>query len=159
TDLGFSPFTGDLDADGDPDWISSPALIPRMNDGSGTLLQIDGDVVLPVLGMSVPGDVGGDGDPDAVSCGGSPGTSGPFLVGLNDGFGNFAPDPAFCATGPCRACGLAESFFSIALDGDGDLDLFVGHPVNTIFRNVGGSFVPASLVPLSGLPPRVARGD
>jgi hypothetical protein len=154
-----APAVGDLDADGDLD-----VLVGR-RDGGIWLYRNSGSVSEPVLGLLgssnlpfglidvgdfvVPqlGDLDGDGDLDLLVGTGS----GNLVYFANTGS---ASAPAF---GPLLAdpFGLADVGFYAApaladLDGDGDLDVYVGRGNGTIafFENTGTANAPAfTLVP------------
>lgn len=159
--LGFyshSVALGDLDGDGDLDAyvadcgrihhesangvIREPYNMVWLNDGAGTFSD-SGQHLGPFESHAVAlGDVDGDGDLDAFVANGHAVYLGePNKVWLNDGGGRFADSgqrlghPVFNSD-DSRAVALGD------LDGDGDLDAFVGNNgANEVWLNDGaGSF-------------------
>jgi len=124
---------GDLDADGDLDaWVGNGVTCQMFeNDGRGRFiahrwLSAPGDSGAWSWTVSL-GDVDGDGDLDAFAAGCCGTTSGssvsqPYnMVWLNDGAGNFRDSGQRLGILGSKAIALGD------LDGDGDLDAFVGN--------------------------------
>jgi uncharacterized protein (DUF2141 family) len=140
------PAVGDLDSDGDADLLlankidpdsTSTSLVYRfVNQGTAgdPVLQQDGVLDLPEGYHYAPalGDLDGDGDADLLL-----GTwKGNIAYYRNTGGGAFEPVNQTLASIP-RGSNSAPALGDI--DGDGDLDLFVGESDGTInfFRNEG----------------------
>ncbi|MFP6872136.1 MAG: FG-GAP-like repeat-containing protein [Verrucomicrobiales bacterium] len=158
--LGPGLATGDLDNDGDEDFIlggaagSPTQIITSLGGGNfAPPLPIAGSEVFEDMGLLLL-DVDGDGDRDLYAVSGGIETSGKDLrdrLYLNDGSGKFklAPDGSLPL--------LEDSGGSIAaadIDRDGDLDLFVGGRVipgkypaaadSRVLLNSGGRFTDAT---------------
>ena len=150
---------GDLDGDGHLDVMLANFNQPNtvwLNDGSGNFTD-SGQALGSNSSKSVAlGDVDGDGDLDAMVANGCAPNCDTFnTVWLNDGSGNF--------TDSMQALGNNESF-SVALgdvDGDGDLDAFVGNDFKSaVWTNDGNGTFTNSLQELyCDLPYSVALGD
>ncbi len=151
-----APTFGDLDGDGDLDLIvgqSNGAFKYFLNTGTASSPVFEertgGDnplngVSVTVNAKPVLGDMDGDGDLDLIVTN----KNGVFSYFLNTGT---AAAPTFTAqaggANPLSAFS-AGSYASPTLgdiDGDGDLDLFVGQELGTVryFRNTGSAAVPA----------------
>lgn len=157
---------GDLDDDGDMDVIiantTPQAETVWLNDGAGNFIPHPTTPSFEAgqaSGMAI-GNIDRDGDLDVVFAMGV--TSGdPETVWLNDGAGNFAPQPTSPSfgTGTSRALPLGD------IDGDGDLDLLVTNAVaeaETVwFNNGSGSFTAHPVAPAfgSGNSSGMAMGD
>lgn len=113
---------GDLDGDGDLDlFLANRAHPVRLNvDGAGTFVA-SGTLTLPdQVGAVALGDVDGDGDLDAfLGRGGEADYAN--AVWLNDGTGVFTDSGQGLGNSGTLAVALGD------LDGDGDLDAFVGN--------------------------------
>ncbi len=151
-----APTFGDLDGDGDQDLIvgqsdgtfkhflnTGTASSPVFEERTGADNPLDG-VSVTVNAKPVLGDLDGDGDLDLIVTN----KNGVFSYFLNTGT---AAAPIFTAqaggANPLSAFS-AGSYASPTLgdiDGDGDLDLFVGQEVGTVryFQNTGSAAVPA----------------
>ena len=157
----YYPALGDLDGDGDLDLaqggccgasVSPPddqgvrhsANLVWLNDGSGKFTDSGQRLGIQGTVMQALGDVDRDGDLDLfdansgslVDIPGEPENNQPNRVWLNDGNGNFSDSG--------QRLGSEESF-AVALgdlDGDGDLDAFVGNRgADTVWMNDGrGNF-------------------
>ena len=158
-DSGYfaSPALADLDGDGDLDAFvgdDGGSTFYFENVGVGTA-SFDASFVNP-FGLTNIGnfaritfaDLDGDGDLDAVAVSGNAG-----LVGYFENTGT-AHAPSFAA--PAAAFGLAvtSDLSSIAfadIDGDGDLDAFVGEDTGStqFFENVGSRTVPQFAAPVA----------
>lgn len=154
----------DLDGDGDLDAFvaagssGNPPNRVYLNDGTGTLVAGQSMSNRRSFGVAL-GDVDDDGDLDAFVANtgdGSP-PEGPNEVWLNDGDGTF--------TDSGQSLGMAESW-SVALgdlDGDGDLDAFVGNrdnEPNTVWFNDGtGTFSDSGQALGAGTTRQVKLGD
>ncbi len=114
--------TADLDRDGDPDLVTSLALLQsttnavliRLNDGTGRFSG-GADYPTDLSSFAMTGDVEGDGDVDILITE----YRGVVQILLNDGAGSFTPGSAatmFYASWPT---------FMADLDGDGDLDMYM----------------------------------
>ncbi len=115
-------FHGDLDADGDIDFIYvSYVDIPILftNEGAFTFTQSDlsGDVIYGVVDASALADFDGDGDLDLFLYSGIYGQGYEAAIWLNDGNGNFTKQVATVPSG------IDDDLFAIDLDGDNDADL------------------------------------
>jgi hypothetical protein len=157
--LSFAVALGDLDGDGDLDAFVGNADHESggqpnavwLNDGAGTFShsgQSVGDSTTLVVAL---GDLDGDGDLDAfVASGDDMGEA--DEVWLNDGTGTFSDTGQRLGSSSSHAMALGD------LDGDGDLDAFVGvaHglPDNKVWLNDGAGNFSDSGQDLSG--PNVA---
>ncbi len=141
---------GDFDADGDLDTLvgSSPTCEVLKNDGQGRFitqqwLSDPEDSGAPRLAVAL-GDVDGDGDLDsfmAGCCGASTGNQNQRwvlhsynMVWLNDGAGNFQDSGQRLGILGSHAAAVGD------IDGDGDLDAFVGNwrdEPHTVWLNDG----------------------
>jgi len=157
----YFPTLGDLDGDGDLDLamggccgasLSPPdeagvrhsANLVWFNDGRGKLTDSGQRLGHAGTGMQAAGDVDGDGDLDlfdanSSSMGNDPAvseTNQPNVVWLNDGKGNYSDSGQQLGSEESYAVALGD------LDGDGDLDAFVGNRgADTIWLNDGkGNF-------------------
>ncbi|HET6204992.1 MAG TPA: FG-GAP-like repeat-containing protein [Planctomycetota bacterium] len=154
TDVTYSVSLGDLDGDGDLDAFVGNIGQDRLHLNDGTGIFTDATATnLPALVDSTYaaalGDVDGDGDLDAFVGNGSLQQD---RLHLNDGTGVFTDAsatnlPAFL--GGTRAIALGD------VDGDGDLDAFLGSvgPPNRLYLNGGtGVFtnVTATNLPFTG---------
>lgn len=130
---------GDLDGDGDLDAISNGVLL--MNNGQGMFQAREIDV--PSSNSMALGDLDGDGDLDAFfTYSGIWG--GPNGVMLNDGLGQFHDSGQRLGHAPSSSVGLGD------LDGDGDLDAFIGNYSSSYDEHFGNevwfnSDIPADL--------------
>jgi hypothetical protein len=114
---------GDLDGDGDLDAFAGNALqanVIWLNDGSG-LFADSGQALGSDASVAVAlGDVDGDGDLDAFVGNGGPYGAYANKVWFNDGAGLFADSGQALGSGATGSVALGD------VDGDGDLDAFVG---------------------------------
>lgn len=145
----FCVALGDLDGDGDLDaWcanLGGPNVV-WTNDGRGVFTD-SGQALGNAKSKSVAlGDLDGDGDLDAWVANSSYSGENPSVVWLNDGTGRFRDSG--------QALGPQANSVSVALadlDGDGDLDAFVGcngTKPNRVWRNDGSAVFTASEPPL-----------
>ncbi|WP_197076643.1 FG-GAP-like repeat-containing protein [Hymenobacter terrenus] len=140
---------GDLDGDGDLDFVTSSGLyrsfqlIPgkinvRINDGTGNFTAAP-DITVPQGPTSVAlGDVDADGDLDVVSAnyGGFGGAGNTVSICLNNGTGLFS-SPSNIVVGP-----YPKRLVLGDIDGDSDLDLVIygGTLFQVLFNNGSGNF-------------------
>jgi len=114
---------GDLDGDGDLDAFAGNALqanVIWLNDGSGAFAD-SGQALGSGATVAVAlGDVDGDGDLDAFVGNGNPFGGHANKVWLNNGAGLFADSGQALGSGATGSVALGD------MDGDGDLDAFVG---------------------------------
>lgn len=121
--LSWAAVTSDVDADGDPDFVSTWLSDVYLNDGRGNFLdrslaEVRGPELVYIPGRASLGDVDGDGDLDAWIP--SLGIDADQLL-LNDGRGFFAAAPR-----PLPRFGTGFDVVAFGdVDGDGDLDAFV----------------------------------
>ncbi|MEC5128848.1 FG-GAP-like repeat-containing protein [Verrucomicrobiales bacterium BCK34] len=172
--LGPGQAWGDIDGDGDPDFVLSgaagqPTQIFRnqTTPGSGDVILapdpqaiFEEDARFEDMGMLLV-DIDGDGDLDlyAASGGVEATPNSPVLLDrlyLNDGNGNFKPAAEDTLPGSMNSSGTVSA---ADFDRDGDLDLFVGSrsipgmfplsPKSSLLRNDNGKFtdVTATLAP------------
>jgi len=149
---------GDVDGDGDLDAFAGNRLY--LNDGAGAFTDVSG-ADMPTLVRSTPavalGDVDGDGDLDAFA--GIGGTSAQNRLYLNDGTGTFTDVTA------SNLPALVDDTAAVAMgdvDGDGDLDVFVGNttPQSLLLRNDGtGVFTLVTGTSLPSYVTAAALGD
>ncbi len=143
----YFPALGDLDGDGDLDLalggccgasFSPPGETPFLpaydmiwlNDGAGNFTNSGQRLEGPVTGMLALGDLDKDGDLDLFEANSAmlaPDSlelvlNQPNKVWLNDGMGNFSDSGESLGSEESYAVALGD------LDGDGDLDAFVGNP-------------------------------
>lgn len=159
--IGISSFSlalGDLDGDGDLDFVATNnnSISMRRNNGSGTFVR-GYEVSVAGFPMSCAlGDLDGDGDLDLVVA-----TSNNLVaVLLNDGTGSLSAAPSIQVT-----TGIGQSQY-VALgdvDGDGDLDLLTAlYYANTVavhLNNGTGTFTGAGSVAVGNFPYKLAVGD
>jgi hypothetical protein len=108
---------GDLDGDGDPDFVLWDRVL--RNDGSTVFTSVPQPMLPISVGDAVLADMDGDGDLDLVGVDGNL----PLAVRLNDGTGVFQT----VQTVP-RVVSQNDSFLVGDLDRDGDPDVFDGGP-------------------------------
>ena len=121
---------GDVDGDGDLDAVTANEDIGGavwLNDGAGVFA--DSGQRLSIGNAIAVADLDHDGAPDIVL--GS--WSGLLVVWWNDGAGAFTQGPTLMADSGCLGLGAGD------LDGDGDLEIFVGRAeADRLFVNAGG---------------------
>ena len=145
---GISVALGDVDGDGDTDALvgnahdaPDPANPPRpyklyLNDGRGFFSDSGQWLGESREGVVSLADMDGDGDLDAVLFSRDPNSETGFTkVLINNGWGRFG-DRGIEVTGPATPGGAVGD-----LDGDADLDIFVGHvlarPNRVLFNDPG----------------------
>jgi hypothetical protein len=145
---------GDLDGDGDLDWIGAGVWF---NDGNG--LFGDSGQTLPEPRSVALGDLDGDGDLDAWVAG----IYAPGEVWLNDGRGGFTDSGQRLGPGTPY---MPDHVALGDLDDDGDLDAFVGYnsggyaAPNLVWLNTGdGTYVDSGQALGSSATLSVALGD
>ena len=169
---GAAVLLADLDGDGDldlalgnggPEGSPGSTVSVLLNNGDGSLApRVSYDVGSRPLSLAI-GDLDGDGDPDLIS---GNEKSGDVSVLLNNGDATFAPSVPYDANGCASTPGACAYIRSVSLgdaDGDGDLDLAVGHllgdGISVLLNNGDGTFAGEVLYPVALQPVFAAFGD
>jgi hypothetical protein len=155
----ISVVTGDFDADGDRDVVTSDhdenEYLLLLNSGDGTLRLRSAFPTSERPFMAMTADLDGDGDLDLANVGW---TRRVVSVVLNDGQGNFGEHRDFEVGGVNPVALVGRDF-----DGDGDVDLATANPtsrdVSFLYNQGDGSLSEATVLPVLGQPQYLVSED